>query len=88
MDLVRSKDEDTSLVIVPGARGNYARFLSGVNNHDKKLSKKQNVASTRFQINGECRVMLYAIKDIKPDVQLYYDYNALDKTGYPTENFV
>lgn len=88
MDLVRAEKEEDSLVIMPNERGNYARFISGINNHNKKLAKKQNVASSRFQIDNECRVMLYAIRDIKPDEQLYYDYNALDKSGYPTENFV
>ena len=88
MDLIRNDDDDVALVIVPKDRGNIARFISGVNNHDRKLRAKQNVTSVRYSIHGQSHVLLYASKDIQPGSQLYYDYNALEKGGYPTEKFV
>ena len=88
MDLIRNDNEDVALVIVPKHRGNIAKFISGINNHDKVLRMKQNVKSVRMSINGQSRVLLYASKDIPSGSQLYYDYNALEKDGYPTQLFV
>ena len=88
--LIIPKKDEISLCIVPRSHGNIARFISGINNHDKILARKQNVRSARFNINGECRVILFTVKKIKKGEQLYYDYNGGDKTNkrYPTENFV
>ena len=36
MDLLRTARSSTSLVICPDKFGNLARFLSGINNSDKK----------------------------------------------------
>lgn len=88
MDLIRNDDENIALVIVPRERGNVAKFISGINNKNKVLARKQNVQSERVVIDGQARVVLYATKDIPAGAQLYYDYNALDKDGFPTENFV
>lgn len=49
--------------------------------------KKQNVRCVRFNIDGEARVILVAIRDIPKGERLYYDYNAY-QTEYPTQHFV
>jgi hypothetical protein len=42
----------------------------------------------RFNIDGEVHILLYAIRNIKKNETLYYDYNAGGYDAYPTENFV
>lgn len=49
--------------------------------------KKQNVKCVRFNVNGECRVLLIASRDIRKGERLYYDYNGYENE-YPTEHFV
>jgi hypothetical protein len=75
-------------VICPEQYGNLARFLSGINNYDAKLKKKQNVYSIRFSIEGSVHILLLASKNIKKGEILYYDYNAGGYGNYPTEHFV
>lgn len=41
----------------------------------------------RFDVNGECRVLLIASRDIRKGERLYYDYNGYENE-YPTEHFV
>ena len=41
-----------------------------------------------MNIESQARVFLYAIKNIKQDEVLYYDYNAGGFNDYPTENFI
>jgi len=88
MELIRHPSSSLSLVICPEKQGNIARFLSGINNNDKKAIKKQNVNSSRYDIDGKVHVLLYASKSIKKGEILYYDYNAGGSALYPTENFV
>lgn len=88
MDLLRTARSSTSLVICPEKYGNIARFLSGINNYDKKSCQKQNVQSIRFSVDGHARVVLFAKKNIKAEEILYYDYNAGGFGEYPTSNFV
>eukprot|EP01017_Pseudomicrothorax_dubius_P011867 TRINITY_DN14569_c0_g1_i2.p1 TRINITY_DN14569_c0_g1~~TRINITY_DN14569_c0_g1_i2.p1 ORF type:complete len:510 (-),score=89.43 TRINITY_DN14569_c0_g1_i2:39-1568(-) len=89
MDLLRTVQSSTSLVIIPKARANIARFLSGINNTDKKAkSERQNVRSVRFNVKGSVRVLLYAFKEIKKGEILYYDYNEGGFDEYPTQDFV
>lgn len=88
MELIRHPSSSSSLVICPEKKGNIARFLSGINNNDKKAKKKQNVNSSRYDIDGKVHVLLYALKSIKKGEILYYDYNAGGSELYPTENFV
>jgi hypothetical protein len=38
-------------------------------------------------VNGECRVLLIANRDISKGERLYYDYNGYEHE-YPTEHFV
>ena len=38
---VRSRNPETSLVIIPEHYGNLARYFSGINNSDAKSRKKQ-----------------------------------------------
>ena len=38
---MKSRDPETSLVIIPEKFGNVARYLSGINNSKKELKKKQ-----------------------------------------------
>ena len=52
-----------------------------------KWKKKQNLNCVRYNIYGESRVLLVAIKDIAKGERLYYDYNGYEKE-YPTEHFV
>ncbi|RYR54907.1 hypothetical protein Ahy_A06g030166 isoform C [Arachis hypogaea] len=49
--------------------------------------KKQNLKCVRFDVNGECRVLLIANRDISKGERLYYDYNGYEHE-YPTEHFV
>ena len=87
MDLIRAPSSSNSLVICPESKGNIARFISGINNHDKKAGKKQNVNSIRYNIDGSVHVLLYAARTIKKNEVLYYDYNAGGYNAYPTESF-
>lgn len=88
MDLIRTPSSSTSLVICPEKYGNLARFLSGINNTNEQLKKKQNVYSLRVNIDNSIRIFLLAAKNIKKGEVLYYDYNAGGYNGYPTECFV
>ncbi len=89
MELITSPNSDLSLVIAPEKYGNLARFLSGVNNHDPILKKKQNVYSLKVSIDGSMHILLIAGRNIKKGEVLYYDYNAgINHEGYPTEKFV
>lgn len=87
MGLLFSDDPVKELVICPDSRGNIARFLSGINNHTEEGRSKQNVRCVRYSINGEARVILIAMRDIRKGERLYYDYNAY-YTEYPTQHFV
>ena len=45
--------------------------------------------SIRCQIDGYHHILLYTLKDIKPNETLYYDYNQGDKSNpYDTKDFV
>jgi len=88
MELIRTPSSDTSLVICPEKFGNLARFLSGINNFDINLKKKQNVHSIRMSIDGTVHILLIAKRNIKKGEILYYDYNAGGYNQYPTQNFV
>lgn len=41
----------------------------------------------RYSINGECRVLLVATRDISKGERLYYDYNGYEHE-YPTHHFL
>eukprot|EP00941_MAST-03F_sp_MAST-3F-sp1_P002930 g2930.t1 len=86
MELLWTGHDDTSLVVAPQTFGNYARFISGINNQKVDSKAKQNVRSVRFSIKGETRVFLFACKKIMKGERLYYDYNAYG-SYYPTDNF-
>lgn len=49
--------------------------------------KKQNLKCVRYNVDGECRVILVANRDIPKGERLYYDYNGYEHE-YPTEHFV
>ena len=66
----------TSLIIDPSKAGNYARFISGVNNNSPESKKNINLKTRRFCVNGECHVVLFAGRRIKRGERLCYDYNA------------
>lgn len=87
MTLLHATDPSKSLVICPDKHSNIARFISGINNHSREGKKKQNLKCVRFNVDGECRVLLVANRDIKKGERLYYDYNGLEHE-YPTEYFV
>ncbi|KAH6760475.1 TRITHORAX-RELATED PROTEIN 6 [Perilla frutescens var. hirtella] len=87
MTLLTATDPSKSLVICPDKRSNIARFVNGINNHIPGGKKKQNVKCLRFDVNGECRVLLIASRDIRKGERLYYDYNGYENE-YPTEHFV
>ncbi|KAG6389809.1 hypothetical protein SASPL_151283 [Salvia splendens] len=87
MTLLTAADISKSLVICPDKRSNIARFINGINNHVHGGKKKQNVKCLRFDVNGECRVLLIASRDIRKGERLYYDYNGYENE-YPTEHFV
>uniref|UniRef100_A0A7N0RED1 [histone H3]-lysine(27) N-methyltransferase n=1 Tax=Kalanchoe fedtschenkoi TaxID=63787 RepID=A0A7N0RED1_KALFE len=87
MTLLSTSDPNKSLVICPDKRGNIARFINGINNHTQEGKRKQNLKSVRFNVNGECRVLLIANRDIRRGERLYYNYNGYEQE-YPTENFL
>lgn len=87
MTLLLAKDQSNSLVICPDKRGNIARFINGINNHTPDGRKKQNLKCVRYNVNGECRVLLVATRDIAKGERLYYDYNGYEHE-YPTHNFI
>ncbi|GKV25560.1 hypothetical protein SLEP1_g34981 [Rubroshorea leprosula] len=87
MTLLSAANPSKSLVICPDKRSNIARFISGINNHSREGKKKQNLKCVRFNVNGECRVLLIANRDIRKGERLYYDYNGYEHE-YPTEHFV
>ncbi|KAJ4965611.1 hypothetical protein NE237_017460 [Protea cynaroides] len=87
MTLLLSQTPSNSLVICPDIRGNIACFINGINNHTPEGSKKQNLKCVRYNVNGECRVLLVAIRDIAKGERLYYNYNGYEHE-YPTHHFV
>ncbi|KAJ4952645.1 hypothetical protein NE237_029477 [Protea cynaroides] len=87
MTLLLAKGPSNSLVICPDKRGNIARFINGINNHTPEGRKKQNLKCVRYNVSGECRVLLVAIRDIAKGERLYYDYNGYEHE-YPTHHFV
>ncbi|ONK59208.1 uncharacterized protein A4U43_C08F4090 [Asparagus officinalis] len=87
MTLLSAKDPTKSLVICPDKRSNIARFINGINNYTPDGRKKQNVKCVRFNLDGECRVLLIAARDIAKGERLYYDYNGYEHE-YPTQHFV
>lgn len=87
MTLLSSTDPSQSLLICPDKRGNIARFINGINNHTLEGRKKQNVKCVRYNVNGESRVLLVAMRDINKGERLYYDYNGYEYT-YPTHHFI
>ncbi|WCJ27598.1 Histone-lysine N-methyltransferase ATXR6 [Euphorbia peplus] len=87
MTLLSAANPSQSLVICPDKRGNIARFINGINNYSMEGRKKQNLKCVRYNVKGECRVLLIANRDIKKGERLYYDYNAYEHE-YPTHNFV
>ncbi|GMN44363.1 hypothetical protein TIFTF001_013558 [Ficus carica] len=87
MTLLYATNPSRSLVICPDKHSNIARFINGINNHTAEGRKKQNLKCVRFDVDGECRVLLIANRDISKGERLYYDYNGYEH-GYPTEHFV
>ncbi|KAL6508289.1 Histone-lysine N-methyltransferase atxr6 [Orobanche hederae] len=87
MTLLTADDPSRSLVICPDKRSDIARFINGINNHIPGGKKKQNLKCLRFNVNGECRVLLIASRDIRKGERLYYDYNGYENE-YPTEHFI
>lgn len=87
MTLLSANKRSQSLVICPDKRSSIARFVNGINNHTPEGKKKQNLKCVRYDVNGECRVLLVANRDIRKGERLYYDYNGLENE-YPTEHFV
>ncbi|KAG2300710.1 hypothetical protein Bca52824_037182 [Brassica carinata] len=64
MTLLLSEDPSKTLVICPDKYGYISRFISGINNHNRFGKKKQNCKCVRYSVNGECRVLLVATRDI------------------------
>ncbi|KAI4307072.1 hypothetical protein L6164_030302 [Bauhinia variegata] len=87
MTLLYASDPSQTLVICPDKHSNIARFINGINNHTPEGRKKQNLKCVRFDVDGECRVLLIANRDIAKGERLYYDYNGYEHE-YPTEHFV
>ncbi|KAL9240557.1 hypothetical protein vseg_014761 [Gypsophila vaccaria] len=87
MTLLLADHPSESLVVCPDKRSNIARFINGINNYTPEGRKKQNLKCVRYNLGGECRVLLIANRDIRKGERLYYDYNGLEHE-YPTEHFV
>ncbi|KAL3521677.1 hypothetical protein ACH5RR_019826 [Cinchona calisaya] len=63
------------------------RFIRDLTIITEDGKKKQNVKCVRFDVNGDCRDLLNASRDITKGERLYYDYNGYEHE-YPTEHFV
>ncbi|XP_057522156.1 histone-lysine N-methyltransferase ATXR6-like [Amaranthus tricolor] len=87
MTLLSACKPSQSLVVCPDRRSNIARFINGINNYTPEGRKKQNLKCVRYDVGGECRVLLIANRDIRNGERLYYDYNGLENE-YPTKHFV
>ncbi|CDP04739.1 unnamed protein product [Coffea canephora] len=87
MTLLSAKQPSRSLVVCPDKRGNIARFINGINNHLPESKKKQNLKCVRYDVDGKCRVLLVATRDIAKGERLYYDYNGHEHE-YPTHHFI
>ena len=66
-------------------RGEAERYLFGVF-VCRDGRKKINVRCIRYNINGEARAFIIAIRDIRKGERLYYDYNGM-LNNYPTDHF-
>ncbi|CAI5464386.1 unnamed protein product [Closterium sp. Yama58-4] len=86
MGLLFTGRDKTDLVICPDEAANFARFISGINNHTKEGRRKINLRCVRFSVNGEARALLIATRRIAKGERLYYDYNRLVHE-YPTMHF-
>ncbi|KAL7132076.1 hypothetical protein ABFS83_12G047200 [Erythranthe nasuta] len=87
MTLLSSADPSKSLVACADRLGNISRFISGINNHTTNGRKKLNIKCVRYNVEGECVVLLVANRDIAKGERLYYDYNSCEYE-YPTHYFV
>ncbi|KAM0880620.1 hypothetical protein ACQ4PT_033456 [Festuca glaucescens] len=87
MTLLSASPPSKSLVVCPDKRSNIARYINGINNHTPEGRKKQNLKCVRYAVDGECRVLLVANRDISKGERLYYDYNGSEHE-YPTHHFV
>ncbi|KAG1369767.1 hypothetical protein COCNU_15G001330 [Cocos nucifera] len=87
MTLLSATNPSDSLVVCPDKRGNIARFINGINNHNQESRKKQNIKCVRYDVDGECRALLVACRDIACGERLYYDYNGCEQE-YPTQHFI
>lgn len=76
MVLLDSGDPSTSLIIDPTRVGNFARFLSGINNCKIESKRKINVRTLRFVMDGKLRVCLFTSRRVEEGETLKYDYNA------------
>uniref|UniRef100_A0A7S4SER4 Uncharacterized protein n=2 Tax=Ditylum brightwellii TaxID=49249 RepID=A0A7S4SER4_9STRA len=76
MTLLDTGSPKTSLIIDPTRAGNFARFLSGINNRCCASRRKANVRARRFVMDGKCRVAFFTSKKIEAGKKLRYDYNA------------
>ncbi|CAI5515583.1 unnamed protein product [Closterium sp. Naga37s-1] len=86
MGLLFTGRDKTDLVICPDRAANFARFISGINNHTKEGRRKINLRCVRFSVGGEARALLIATQRIAKGERLYYDYNRLVHE-YPTMHF-
>ncbi|CAI5989224.1 unnamed protein product [Closterium sp. NIES-64] len=86
MGLLFTGRDKTDLVICPDEAANFARFISGINNHTKEGRRKINLRCVRFSVKGEARALLIATRRIAKGERLYYDYNRLVHE-YPTMHF-
>ena len=76
MLLLQTEDPETSLIVDPTLSGNYARFLSGINNRNLLSKRKANVRTRRFAMDGKIHVALFTSRDVEAGEILSYDYNA------------
>ena len=52
MDLINAPNSRDSFVIVPKGSGGLARFINGINNNNKKESKRVNLISRKVLVEG------------------------------------
>jgi integrase len=85
MDLLKTGISAKNLTIDPTNQCNWAKFISRHPNE-----KKNNTSVVTVNINGEAKVILYAIKNIQKNEIIYYNYQKpkkIDSNNYKFKQF-
>jgi integrase len=84
---IRKGNTKIEYVIDPKPSANLGKYVAGINNEKEKKEHNQNVYSIKTMIDNSIHILLIALKAIKKNEILCYDYNA-DKSEYDTSYFI